>query len=479
MASLVQVKAHGALDNVPGPSRTRPDDKQAKYAVDLAEDLRRNISGEVRFDPGSRALYSTDGSNYRQAPIGVVVPRSKEDIIRTVALCRQYGAPILARGGGTSLAGQCCNIAVVIDCSKYMRRVLELDPKRKTARVEPGVVLDDLRNRANRHDLTFGPDPATHNHCTLGGMMGNNSCGVHSILAGKTDENTEELEILTYDGQRMWVGRTGDDEFRRILAEGGRRAELYDGLRSFRDKYAGLIRAHYPDIPRRVSGYNLPYLLPEKGFDVAKALIGSESTLVLILEAKLRLVDWPKKRSLLVLGYPSIYEAADHIMEIREAGPIGLEAIDHYLVENMRRKGLHLGDVQFLPEGKGWLLVEFGGESKVEADAKAGALMGRLRKKGARALSMKLYDDPQQEKLVWEIRESGLGATAYVPGEPVTWEGWEDSAVPPELDVLQALKARVQVLRQLEPVREQLHCNFDGVSAKRLRGQRICEKSRW
>jgi len=431
MASLVTVKPAGRLDNVPGPSRMRPDDRQPAYAGDLARELRKRVKGEVRFDPGSRALYSTDGSNYRQAPIGVVVVRDKEDIIETVAVCREFDAPILARGGGTSLAGQCCNAAVVIDCSKYMRRVLDLDPAGRTARVEPGVVLDDLRRQANRHDLTFAPDPATHNHCTLGGMMGNNSCGIHSIMGGKTDDNTDELEILTYDGLRMWVGKTGEDELGRIISEGSRRSEIYAGMKRLRDEYADLIRARFPDIPRRVSGYNLPYLLPEKGFDLAKALIGSESTLVLILEAKLRLVPWPRHRSLLALGYPSVYEAADHIMEIREAAPIGLEGIDDYLVENMRKKGLHMGDLPFLPEGKGWLLVEFGGENRADADGKAQALMSRLRRE-TNPPSMKLYDDLRQERLVWEIRESGLGATAFVPGDPVTWEGWEDSAVPPE-----------------------------------------------
>ncbi len=432
MAGLVQVRIPGTLNDVPGPSRHRPGDKPPAYANDLAKDLKRRIKGEVRFDDGSRAVYSTDGSNYRQAPIGVVIPRDKQDIIETVAACRAYDAPILARGGGTSLAGQCTNTAVMIDCGKYMRGIVNLDPKRKRATVQPGIVLDDLRHAANRYDLTFGPDPATHNHCTLGGMLGNNSCGVHSIYAGKTDDNTEELEVLTYDGTVMRVGRTPERELNRIISEGGRRGEIYARMKAIRDKYADIIRARFPQIPRRVSGYNLPALLEHDQFDVAKALVGSESTLVLILEATLKLVYWPPVRSLLVLGYPSIYEAADHIMEIKDAEPIGLEGIDEYLVENMRRKGLHMGELKFLPDGKGWLLCEFGGESKKESDAKALKLMARLKKHGSNAPEMKLYDDEKQEKLVWEIRESGLGATAFVPGEPVTWEGWEDSAVPPE-----------------------------------------------
>ena len=184
-------------------------------AASLAAALSRHVRGEVRFDNGSRALYAGDGSNYRQVPIGVVLPRDADDVIATISLAREYGAPILCRGGGTSLAGQCCNVAVVLDFSKYMAKILEVDPERRIARVQPGVILDHLRNAAEKHGLTFAPDPATHDRCTLGGMIGNNSCGVHSVMAGKTDDNIESLEILTYDGLRMQVGQTSDANWRR------------------------------------------------------------------------------------------------------------------------------------------------------------------------------------------------------------------------------------------------------------------------
>src|SRR5512135_2857913 len=180
--------------------------------VALEQELRSRIRGEVRFDKGSRALYSTDSSNYRQIPIGLVLPSGPEDVIETVAACRRFGAPILSRGGGVSLAGQTCNTAVIMDFSRYMNRILELDPGKKIARVQPGIVLDDLRDAAERYHLTFAPDPATHTHCTLGGMIGNNSCGVHSVMGGKTDDNIESLKILTYDGEIMEVGKTGDDD---------------------------------------------------------------------------------------------------------------------------------------------------------------------------------------------------------------------------------------------------------------------------
>src|SRR3954452_5075783 len=223
--------------------RARPAQRARDLGVEALERaLRVRLEGEVRFAAGSRALYATDGSNYRQVPIGVVVPKTVQDLVEAVACAREHGAPIVARGGGTSLAGQCCNVALVIDCSKYLNRILELDPERRFARVRPGVVLDRLRDRAEQFHLTFAPDPSTHNHCTLGGMIGNNSCGVHSVMGGNTVDNIEELEILTYDGLRFRVGATTDEELARIISEGGRRGEIYGQLRSLRDRYADLIR---------------------------------------------------------------------------------------------------------------------------------------------------------------------------------------------------------------------------------------------
>jgi FAD/FMN-containing dehydrogenase/Fe-S oxidoreductase len=404
---------------------------EAVDAAALARKLRKSIKGEVRFDSGSRALYATDASNYRQVPIGVVIPRNVDDVAATVELCRDYRAPILARGGGTSLAGQCCNVAVVLDTSKYMNRILAIDPTQKIARVEPGVVLDSLRRAAEKFKLTFGPDPATHNHCTLGGMIGNNSCGVHSVMSGRTSDNVEELDILTYGGDRMRVRKTPESELDFLVRSNTVQGKIYSNLRNIRDNYANLIRQRYPQIPRRVSGYNLDELLPESGFHVARALVGTECTCALILSASVSLVYSPPVRSLLVLGYPDVYAAGDHIPEILQFNPIALEGIDDRLIDHIRLKGMHLGAETFLPDGGGWLLVEFGGESKNEADNGARRLMKWL-SRHANAPSMKLFDDPEQEQLVWHIRESGLGATARVPGEPDTWEGWEDSAVHPQ-----------------------------------------------
>jgi len=398
---------------------------------ELAVALRRSVSGEVRFDDGSRALYATDGSNYRQVPIGVVLPRNADDVIAAGALCRQFGAPLLCRGGGTSLAGQCCNVAVILDFSKYMAGILEVDPVRRIARVQPGVILDHLRAAAEKHQLTFAPDPATHNRCTLGGMIGNNSCGVHSVMAGKTDDNIDELEILTYDGLRMKVGQTSSDELERNIAEGGRRGEIYAKLGAIASTYGDLVRQRYPNIPRRVSGYNLNYLLPEHGFHVARSLVGSEGTCVTVLEATCRLVESPPQRVLLVVAYPDIYQCADRVPDIMAHKPIGLEGVDDLLVEYTRRKGINSEGLGLLPQGGGWLFVEFGANTLPEAEAQARGLMQALGR-GPTPPNMRLFNDRQQARKVWDVRESSLGVISHVPGEPLSWEGWEDSAVAPE-----------------------------------------------
>jgi FAD/FMN-containing dehydrogenase/Fe-S oxidoreductase len=398
----------------------------------LKRALAESVEGEVRFDLGTRAIYSHDSSNYRQPPLGVVIPRHAEDVVAAVAACHEHGAPVLARGCATSLSGETTNVAVVIDTSKYMREIVAVDPEARTARVQPGVIRDQLAERTEaEHDLTFAPDTSTHEYATFGGMIGNNSCGVHSVMAGRTADNVEELEIVTYDGLRMRVGRTSGEELERIVAEGGRRGEIYAGLKRLRDRYAELVRERYPEIPRRVSGYNLDELLPEKGFNVARALVGSEGTLATVLEATVRLVPSPPARSLLVLGYPSVFEAADHVPEVLEYGPTGLEGIDQRLIDDLVRKGKHTSEVPMLPDGEGWLLVEFGGESTEESDAKAEACMKRLRK-DPNTPSMRLFDDKSEERQLWEVRESGLGATAYVPMERDHWPGWEDAAVHPE-----------------------------------------------
>lgn len=403
----------------------------------MEAELQQMIKGEVRFDEGSRALYSTDGSNYRQIPLGVVIPKSEEDILNTIAIARKYGSPLISRGGGTSLAGQGCNVAVLMDMTKYYNRVLNIDAAKQRVTVQPGIVLDHMKKETEKQGLTFGPDPSTHNHCAIGGMLGNNSCGTHSVMSAfygygaLMSDNMERMTVVTYDGIKMEVGPTSDKEYERIQKEGGRKAEIYKQLRDLRDKYADLIRKKYPNIPRRVSGYNLPALLPENGFNVGAALVGTESTCVTIVEATLKLMPNPKARSLAVLGYPDLYSSGKDVMNIMKFKPIGLEGIDDLLIGYMKKKNLDVEDLPLLPKGKAWLMVEFGGESKEDSDAQAKKMMEALKQAG-NPPTMSLFDDPEQEAKLWEVRKAGLGATAWVPGEPTTEEGWEDSAVPPE-----------------------------------------------
>jgi Fe-S oxidoreductase/FAD/FMN-containing dehydrogenase len=315
--------------------------------------------------------------------------------------------------------------------SKYMNHVLEINWDKKWARVEPGTVLDDLRQQAEARHLTFGPDPATHNRNTLGGMIGNNSCGMHAQMAGKVEENTIELEILTYDGLRMWVGPTTDDEIENIIGDGGVRGEIYARLMAIRETYADEIRKRFPKIPRLVSGYPLQQLLPENGFNVARALVGTESTCVTVLQAKLRLVHSPPVRTLAIFGFADIFTAGDHVAFCNEFEPIALEGIDASMFTYMHDKGMSTSGRELFPEGNAWLVVEFGGESKEEANRRACELMEAFRAK-PNPPAMKRFDDVKQEDLVWQIRESGLGSTSKIPHEPDFYPGWEDSAVAPQ-----------------------------------------------
>jgi FAD/FMN-containing dehydrogenase/Fe-S oxidoreductase len=417
------------LQQASGEPHPHPHEKFSASRA-LEDKLRQVVRGEVRFDQASRALYATDASNYRQVPIGLVLPLDEADVVATVAACREFGAPVLSRGGGTSLSGQCCNVAVVMDFSKYMHSIVELDPVQKFARVQPGIVLDRLRDAAEVHDLTFAPDPATHSRCTLGGMIGNNSCGVHALMGGKTVDNIESLDILLYDGTRLTVGPTTESELQTIIAGGGRRGQIYAGLARIRNTYSELIRQRFPQIPRRVSGYNLDELLPENGFNVARALVGTEGTCVTVLQAHCMLKHSPQHRRLVVLGFADPFIAADHVPAVLEYKPIGLEGFDGLVVEYMLRKHLAVEDVLLLPEGRGFLLCEFGADSAEEVDRIAETFTQAALSFG-KSCTVRGYTNAEAKR-VWHVRESALGATVFVPGEKHGWEGWEDSAVPPE-----------------------------------------------
>lgn len=416
-----------AIEPLPPSSHAKPVDSFLQ-AYELEQELKRSVRGEVRFDRGSRALYASDASNYRQVPIGLVIPRDPDDVVAAIRACNKFHAPVLPRGAGTSLAGQTCNVAVVLDFTKYMNQILDLNVEQGYARVQPGIVLDVLRDRAELHHATFAPDPSTHNRCTIGGMIGNNSCGTHSLLGGKTVDNVHELKILLYDGTQMTVGATPDGELDRIIAEGGRRAEVYAKLRMIRDQYADLIRARFPRIPRRVSGYNLDELLRENGFHVARALVGTEGTCVTVLEAKLKLIHSPSHRVLVGLGYNDAFHAADHVPAILDFQPIALEGFDGSMADSLRKKSYP--NVDLLPEGGGYLLVEFGSDDARQSQETARRLLQRIATLPG-APTSRLYTK-QEARAVWQIREAGPRASATAPGAPPQWDGWDDSAVAPE-----------------------------------------------
>jgi FAD/FMN-containing dehydrogenase/Fe-S oxidoreductase len=389
----------------------------------LRDELRRSIDGEVRFDAASRAIYSTDASNYRRVPAGVVIPRHEGDVIRTVALARENGLAILSRGGGTALAGQTTTTGLVLDFSKYMNAVRHVDEGQRLATVEPGVVQAHLNAALGRYGLFFAPDPATKDRCTLGGMIGNNSCGAHSAAYGKTVDNVTRLDVLLYDGTRLELGATDS-----AVPPQGRVAELNATLRKLAERYGDRVRERYPKIPRRVSGYNLDQLLPENGFNLARAVVGSEGTLAVVLNATVQLVPKPDAVALVVLGFEDVFAAADQTHWLLEFKPDALEGFDHHLPDFARVKGM--AAVNLLPAGRAFLLMELGGVNIDKVRSLAEAVKHRAENVGA-CRGVAILTDPAEQRAVWGIRESGLGAGALIPGQPRTWPGAEDCALPP------------------------------------------------
>ncbi len=396
----------------------------------LKRALQQAVAGEVRFDAGTRAMYANDFSIYRAVPIGVVIPKGPDDVIAAVATCREYQAPVLPRGCGTAPSGQTTNVAVVFDYSKYYNEIVELDPNSRRAIVQPGVICDQLRNAAENHNLTYGPDPATHEYCTFGGMLGNNSCGTHSLMAGKTSDNVIELDVVLYDGTRLTVGATSDEELERIIASGGRRGQIYEQLKQLRDRVADRVRQEFPDIPRRVSGYNLDQLLPENGFHVARALVGSEGTCANILHATVRLVPSPQHRRTVLLGYPDVFQAADHVPVIlQRCKPIGLEGFDDQLIKNMIAKSRLAPERALLPDGRAWLYIEFGQDDPDSAMAEARQAIEDLA--DGPQIDAKVIVDRLDQVSVWKVRESAVG-DSRAPGYMDAEGNWEDAAVHPD-----------------------------------------------
>ncbi|MFJ5026681.1 FAD-binding and (Fe-S)-binding domain-containing protein [Streptomyces sp. NPDC088560] len=370
--------------------------------TDLAEALRRSVRGEVGFDVTSRALVTMDASNYRRVPLGVVAPRDADDVAAVLAVCRARGVPVVARGGGTSIAGQATGTGVVLDFTRHMNRLLELDPGERTAVVQPGLVLDRLQEAAAPHGLRFGPDPSTHSRCTLGGMIGNNSCGSHSVAWGTTADSVRELSVVTARGQFLRPGRDW--------------AGAPDGLRELAAGESARLRTGFPDLPRRISGYALDALLPEKGADVARSFCGSEGTLGILTEAVVRLVQAPRARALAVLGYGDESAAAEAAAGLLPLGPLTVEGMAADLVRSAAG----------LPKGGAWLFVETGGESAGEARARAEQIV-----RAADVVDALVVTDAGAQRALWRVREDASGTATRLPDGSEAWPGWEDCAVPP------------------------------------------------
>lgn len=394
----------------------------------IARELRDALRGDVDFSISARALFASDASNYRIVPLGVVFPRSDGDVLATLEIARAHGVSIVSRGGGTSTGGQTVNEGIVVDYSRYLDRVLEIDETSATARVQPGVVLDELQRACAPSGFRFGPDPSTHDRCTIGGMIGNNACGAHSMRWGKTDENVIAMRVATFGGEVLQCSTldalAGD---RSPFAQG-----LHHSLKAFVERYGDAIRTQMgPPMPRRVSGYGLGHLLPEHGGHLARALVGTEGTCVALLDATLRLVRPPESRVLVILGFQDLYAAADFVPVLLGHEPLTIEGLDARLVELARHTNESSGGAALLPDGNGWLLLEVGGGNPLEALANAEDLV-RAIGGNAGGPSSRIVHEPTNQRAVWRLREDGAGLATRLPDGSEAWPGWEDAAVPPE-----------------------------------------------
>ena len=379
--------------------------------MDLAAELRKNVRGDVEFDAASRALMTMDASNYRRVPVGVVAPRDAADVATALAICRAHDTPIVARGAGTSIAGQATGTGVVLDFTRHMNKIISLDPHAGSAVVQPGVILDSLRSAASAHGLTFGPDPSTHSRCTLGGMIGNNSCGSHSVAWGTTADNVQALDVLTYDGTHAHLAPGG----------AGVPAALRAPVTALVQRELARLRTGFPDLPRRISGYALDALLPENGENWARAYCGSEGTLAVLTEARVTLVQAPAARVLAVLGYPDESAAAESAAALLPHGPLTVEGMASDLVGAAARDSL--------PRGGAWLFVEVGGADAAGARAAAEKLCAAARADGS--TDHTLVIESAAQRALWRIREDASGTATRMPDGSEAWPGWEDCAVPP------------------------------------------------
>jgi FAD/FMN-containing dehydrogenase/Fe-S oxidoreductase len=400
---------------------------------DLVEELRRRVAGEVRFDKMSRVLYSTDASMYRIEPIGVVLPRSEDDVVAVVETANRNQVPVLPRGGGTSLAGQAVGRAVVIDFSKYMRDMLEVNAEEGWVRAQPGIILDELNEQLLPHGVQFAPDPSTSNRGNVGGALGNNSCGAHSIIYGKTVDNVREIRAVLSNGDVATFGPVRGEALQAKARGDSREAQVYRSLVEIGDAHRDEVAARFPNIQRRVSGYNLDELASAGAIDMARFVVGSEGTLLSITEAKLRVVPIPKARALVVLHFRGLNESMEATVLALELGPASVELVDSMIIRQARENRQYLRMADFIDgEPEAILMVEFAGDSTPELEAKLDGLDERMRRSGL-SYSNRRFLDPADQAKVWAVRKAGLGLMMNVPGPAKPLPFVEDTAVSPEL----------------------------------------------
>ncbi|HET7326403.1 MAG TPA: FAD-binding and (Fe-S)-binding domain-containing protein [Nocardioidaceae bacterium] len=386
-------------------------------AGSLAGLLRGKVAGPVLDDRGNQAVYAHDASIHRVLPQVVVLPASTDDVLAVLEVCTDTGVALTSRGGGTSIAGNAIGPGVVLDFSRHLDAVRDIDVDGRTARVQPGVVLDTLQHRLAPHRLRFGPDPSSHDRCTIGGMIGSNACGSHSVAWGTTADSVQSLTVALPSGDVVVLERDCTDP------------ALLRRLTAVRDAALGPIRAELGRFPRQVSGYALQHLLPEHGVDPARAFVGSEGTLGVVLEARVGLVDLPAQQALVVAGYPDLVAAAAASPGLRAGGPLTVEALGTDVVAAYdSRPGPHPRPT--LPRGSAWLLAQVGGASPEEARERAEALAAVARQSGASAVD--IVTAQADQRALWRIRERGAGLASRTVDGRESWAGWEDAAVPPE-----------------------------------------------
>ena len=405
---------------------------QGRERLELAEELRKRVSGEVRFDPFSRVLYSTDASIYQMEPIGVVIPRSVEDVLAVTEIARDNRVPVLPRAGGTGLAGQSVNHAIVMDFSKYLNQVVEVNREEQWARVQPGIVLDQLNRHLAPHNLQYAPDPTTSNRACVGGGIGNNTCGAHSVIYGKTLDHIKEVDVVLSDAAQAHFRTLAPDELERKLNGGGLESDIYRGVLQIARENLAEIEARYPKIMRRVSGYNLDSFLGEEPVNLTKMVVGSEGTLCVVTEAKVNLVPRPTMTSLSVLHFADIFEASEATIEVLKHDPSSVEVLDKMVLDRSRESIGQSRNLAFLEGNPGAiLLIEFYGESVAELTAKMNDLKQDMAHRRLGYACVNLLERADQD-MVWNIRKGGLGLLMSTHGDAKPIPFVEDPAVDPE-----------------------------------------------